>query len=79
MKTKIIFFLLIAIFLSTNKTYSQVIPKVKETSLSEKEKTIIEQHLEKYNTFSIDKEELISQLFGNGGKGTFRLIINEEL
>ena len=42
------------------------------------DKAIIDQHLNKYNVFTIDKKELVSRL-NNRDSGQFQLRINERL
>jgi len=79
MRLKFVFStIIIAAFLCFGNVYAQLIPSIQRTSLSENDKTILDQSVSKYTTFTIDKEELVKNLYKNG-KGQYRLRINEEL
>ena len=71
-----ILIVLAALYIDAN---SQVVPSIKSATLINDDKAVIDQHLSKYNAFTIDKDELTDKLYSNKGAGEFRLRINEEL
>ena len=79
MKNKILISIVIVTVLSLETINAQVIPSIRKASLTENDQTILDQHISKYATFTIDKKDLIDNLYGNGGTGQFRLRIDEQL
>ena len=54
-------------------------PCIKNVSLTDVDKAILDQKIKKYTAFSLDTKELSDFLHANGGSGQFRLRINDEL
>lgn len=78
MKLKYVIVIVIVAFFCIESVYSQIIPAIQRVSLSENDKTVIDQYISEYATFTLDKEELITNLYSSG-EIQFRLIIDEEL
>ena len=73
------FFLLIALsILSIGAVSAQIMPSIKRASISEKDKAILDEHLSRYEIFTIDKEEIVENLISNG-YCQFQIRINEEM
>jgi len=95
MKTKIIYYLLLPLFMvafavgcnkgdSNNekgqKSVNEIFkPNTKAATLSEKDKAILDKYLRKYTVFAIDTKELAEFLSKNKGVGKIQLSISEEL
>ena len=56
---------------------SQITPTVRRATLSEKDKTILDQHISEYVVFTMDKRELIDSLYTKGSC-KFRIRIDEK-
>ena len=52
-------------------------PNIKSAALTANDKSILDRHLSKYTAFTVDEKEIAG--FFNGGYGSFRLQIDEEL
>ena len=78
MKLKQILFAIIMSLLCVGIANSQIIPRTQKLSLTENDKEILDQHISKYTVFTMDKQELITNLYANS-KTKFRLQIDEEL
>jgi len=77
MKAKFIFPIFIVAILFVGKTNAQIIPAVTRTVLSEQDKSTINQHLNEYITFTIDKKTLVESLYNNG-RVQFQIRIDEK-
>ena len=66
MKAKFIFFVGIIVSLSMGTANSQIIPSITRVSLSAQDKAILDQQLNEYTPFTIEKRELIDSLYKNG-------------
>jgi len=71
--------LIITTVLGTGTLKSQVTPVVRSVSLNEIDRALIDQRLSKYSAFTIDKKELVNQLYAYEGTSQFQLRINENL
>jgi hypothetical protein len=78
MKVKSIFLTIIVIILCVGKIYSQIVPIIQKTTLSNNDKAIIDQRLTEYTSFTMDKGELINTLHREKA-GQFKLLIDENL
>ena len=76
MKTKCLFLIIVIAQLSIGMANSQITPSVTRTSLSESDRTILDQQLSEYAVFTIDKRELIDSLYTKGSC-RFQLCIDE--
>ncbi len=77
MKTKFIFSVFIVV-LYMGKMDAQIMPAIKKTALLEQEKAILNQHINEYTTFTIDKKTLLDSLYKNGNC-QFQMYIDEKL
>ena len=79
MKTKVIFLAIFVAILCIGMANGQVTPSTQRASLTENDRAILDQHISKYTAFTIDKKELADNLYGSGGKGQVRLMVDENL
>jgi len=78
MKLTFVLSLIITAFLYVGIANSQIIPYTQKVSVSKNDKEILDRHISKYTAFTLDKKELITDLYRNG-KIQFLLKIDEEL
>jgi len=78
MRAKFIFLVFLVTIMSMVTTNSQISLPVTRTFLSERDRTILNQHISEYTVFTIDKRELIDILYTNG-TCQFRICIDEKL
>lgn len=79
MKIKFIFSAISVAVLCMGMANGQITPSTQRASLSENDRAILNHHLSNYTAFTIDLQELVNYLYGNGGIGQFRLRIDEDL
>lgn len=79
MKIKLVLSTIIVAFLCIGTAISQIVPHIKKVSLVESDKKVLDQRINKYTTFTMDRKELKENLYSNGGKGQFRVKIDENL
>jgi len=58
---------------------SQITPAVRSAVLTESERTLVDQRLSRYSTFTMDKTELVETLNSRERSGQVRIRVNENL
>ena len=79
MRTKFILTLIITTVLSMGTVMSQITPAVRSAVLTESERTLVDQRLSRYSTFTMDKTELVETLNSRERSGQVRIRVNENL
>ena len=77
MKAKFIFSVIVIAALCGGKANAQIMPAIKKVTLLEQDKAALNQHLNEYAAFTIDKGALIDSLYKNGSC-RFQIRIDEQ-
>jgi len=76
MRAKLLFSVIIAaIGLNLGTVFSQIAPTISRTSLSGRDRVVLDQYISEYEVFTVDKRVLLDSLYTHG-RGTFRLNID---
>ena len=77
MKARYIFIAVVIAALYVGNINSQIVPVVQKTVLSGRDKAVLDEHFSEYAAFTIDKREIIENLYTTG-TCQFRIYIDEE-